>query len=485
MDTITGALEEESVNAALFCDFGDIAFITDTLKTVQTVGQTCLISDDPALISVISADTWLTNADTGFDRVPMDTNDTIVALREKLTGGERISTLIVDMTWGVETVLGSRAFEAWGRIAEKMAEETGVTIVSLYNRHILIEEQLLVAFRAHKQFVAPSGVYENPFWLPAQMISGATIDEQIVFLLSRAVPDYSGLSFFKHTEKQAARGASPEWLARPKHVGAVPEPTARWDIHCLGPLRVFKNGHQLVNWKVPGSSPNKVRTLFAYLLNGGEKGAHVDRISELLWPDGQTEKAKRARLHHTVAMLRKALGGKEVIELSGEFYRLNAPAGTWIDMSAFEQMCRRGLALLNAGDHEEAMKVYGAADRLYRGDLFEDVPVEYVHYELEDWVLPRRVWFREMAVKLQRNMSIILRGQGQYAQALEHCLSGLTIDPTSEIANAEAMRVYHAQGRLDTVVRQYRQYCKAMEAMGVSADQSEVVEVFNELSGAA
>ena len=61
-------------------------------------------------------------------------------------------------------------------------------------------------------------------------------------------------------------------------------------------------------WRVPGGAPNKTRTLFAYLLQAGEKGAHSERIGELLWPEGGSEQTKRARLHHTVTMLRKALG---------------------------------------------------------------------------------------------------------------------------------------------------------------------------------
>ena len=48
-----------------------------------------------------------------------------------------------------------------------------------------------------------------------------------------------------------------------------------------------------------------------------------------------------------------------------------------------------------------ALRVYAAADQLYTGDLFEDLPLEYVRSETDDWCMPRRIWLREMAVKLQ------------------------------------------------------------------------------------
>ena len=59
----------------------------------------------------------------------------------------------------------------------------------------------------------------------------------------------------------------------------------------------------------------------------------------------------------------------------------------------------------------------------------------------------------------------------------------LTLDPASDEANMEAMRVFHAQGRPDTVARQYRQYRKAMEMIDAIPDGSKVQALFLALTG--
>jgi DNA-binding SARP family transcriptional activator len=59
----------------------------------------------------------------------------------------------------------------------------------------------------------------------------------------------------------------------------------------------------------------------------------------------------------------------------------------------------------------------------------------------------------------------------------------LAIDPASEGANAEAMKIFVAQGRMDAMHRQYRQYRAALEAIGVS-EGIEIKELYLELSKA-
>ena len=109
--------------------------------------------------------------------------------------------------------------------------------------------------------------------------------------------------------------------------------------------------------------------------------------------------------------------------------------------------------------------------------------MQYLEDEQEDWCLPRRIWLREMALKLQRDMSALLREEGKLRDALEHCQKALALDPASDDANMEAMRVFHAQGRPDTVARQYRQYRKAMEMIDAIPDGSKVQALFLALTG--
>lgn len=126
----------------------------------------------------------------------------------------------------------------------------------------------------------------------------------------------------------------------------------------------------------------------------------------------------------------------------------------------------------NGGEDDAALRIYAAAELLYTGDLFEDLPLDYVQSETEDWCMPRRIWLREMALKLQYGFSKALTRAGRNREALDHCLTALAIGPANEAvneaANAEAMKIFVAQGRIEAMHRQFRQYRQALASIGAT-----------------
>lgn len=464
------------IHAALFGALTDQAALLLALAHALDPARAALITDEVALLPDLPR---MGSAEAGFDRSPLDAETTAVRLTRWLED-LRPSGLIVDTRWAIGQAQGAADLESWGAVAEGLAADLGLPVVSLYDRDLVIEEQLQAAFRSHRQFLAPSGLYENPHWLPARMIQTAPLDDQLAFLLGRVVPDFAGAEGLRPPDQQFARGATPSWLPKPRGLVSPQAGAARWTIRCLGQLRVTI-GNRRIDWRLPGGAAKKTRTLFAYLLQCGEKGAHADHLGELLWPHDGTEEMKRARLHHTVAMLRKTLGSAEAVLRAGEYYRLNPPPGSWIDIDTFEQHCRRALSLFKRGEVEPALRVYSAAVQLYGGDLFEDLPLEYVESEIEDWCLPRRTWLREMALKLQADFAKVMLRAGRTREALDHCQKALAMDPASEIANAQAMRVLMAQGRPEAMQRQYRQYQAAIAAIG-APEGAEIRALYRELS---
>lgn len=473
--------EIAEVNAALFGHLTEPDFVIAALAPHLAPYPPFLITDDPGLLPMIPPERRAACASFGLDALPIDSAEVFQRLRTRLSDLIGLDCVIIDMGWALTTVLGVGTIETWGTVAEQLTSEIGVTVISLYDQDLLIEEQLQAAFRAHQQFLAPSGLYENPYWLPREMLTESTLDEQLGFMLGRVVPDFAGTRFFRLFDRAAARGASPDWLTRGRPSLVTPGLAARWHIHCLGQVRVFLEGHREVDWRTEGGAPKKTRTLFAYLLTRGEKGAHADQIGELLWQGTGSEKTKRARLHHTIAMLRKALGSQDAVLRTGDYYRLNAPPGSWIDITAFEQLCRRGLSLARHGQEDAALKIYFEAVRLYVGDLFEDLPLEYLTTETEDWIMPRRTWLREMAMRLYYDLSKLLRRYRRYGEALQNAQKSVAIDPTNESANAETMRVFHAMGRTDAMHRQFRQYRTALTTMGETGEGLEIRAVYDEL----
>lgn len=476
-------LPKAIVNAALIADLSEAGFVTSALAATIAAKTTCVVTDDPQFLLKSPSRLRLSFGQVALESVPMDPEEVFVRLRQHLSERAPVSGLVVDMGWIVGNLQGVTGMESWGGVADRLAESFGIPVVSLYNQDLTIEEQMQAALRAHRQFLAPSGLYENPYWIPAALLESAPLDEQLSFMLGRVVPDYAGMQARRQAGQMFARGATPSWLAAPRADLGSPPGAARWHVHCLGSLRVFI-GNRAVDWRLPGGAPKKTRTLFAYLLQSSDKGAHADQISELLWPEGGNEETKRARLHHTVAMLRKTLGDPAAVLRAGEYYRLNAPPGSWIDIDTFEQLCRRGLSLFKRNETAAALRVYASADQLYGGDLFEDLPMEYVRSDTDDWCMPRRIWLREMAVKLQYDFAKVCMRSGRTREALDHCQKALSIDPASEGANAEAMKIFVAQGRVDAMHRQYRQYKAALEAIGAS-EGIEIRTLYRDLARAS
>ena len=114
--------------------------------------------------------------------------------------------------------------------------------------------------------------------------------------------------------------------------------------------------------------------------------------------------------------------------------------------------------------------------------MFEDLPLEYLHSEFDDWCAPKRVWLRDMAVKLQYDLSKVLRHQGRLREALEHSLNALRMDLANESAHIEAMRILAKQGRHEAVVRQFQQYLKAVADFDAGEPSEEVRQVYRELT---
>jgi DNA-binding transcriptional activator of the SARP family len=472
---------EECPNASVIIGGQGGGFLSAALARLPVSHPMVLVSDDPALADFLSADMRLSYNAAGFDGIPIR----FAEIRETLgaTVAESGAALIVvDMRWGHGTVSATANFENWGTVCDQIARADGVGILSIYDRDLMIEDQLLSALRAHSHFLAPSGLFDNPYWLPPAYLNGATLTEQILYLIGRLVPDYQETEVYTRVVDDAATGANPHWLQTPRRIRPPTGTAEAWKIRCFGRLRIYRADSSQIKWDIPGSAPKKSKTLFAYLLHCGERGARADQLAELLWPDEPGEDTKRARLHHAIAMLRKTLGGKGFVLRNGEYYSLAPPPGSWIDISSFEQLCNRAKSLAKSGQDEEAMTVLNTAAQLYSGDLLEDIPSEYTETEMEDWLIPRRVWLRDMAVKVQRDKAEILRRKGRLREALDCCQKALAMDPISEIAHAEAMRIFHAQGRPETVLRQHRQYLANLEGMGLGKGAPEVAKLARELS---
>ena len=241
----------------------------------------------------------------------------------------------------------------------------------------------------------------------------------------------------------------------------------RWKIRCFGRLRIYRTDGSQVNWDDFRRRHPQVQD--AVCLSAAERraGRHDGRIVPTCCGRRRTSvETARNRLYHTVKCLREALQGKpgrgagmrEHLLRDGSRYILVPPERSWLDISTFEQLCRQSHSHIKSGASDEALICLQAADRLYTGDLFEDIPADYADNTEHDWCWSKRYWLRDMFFKVQRDAARIHRERQDFSTALAHCQKALAIDPLCEIAHEEAMRVFRAQGRREAIDRQYKLY---------------------------
>ena len=412
----------------------------------------------------------------GFLRVPVSFREIERQLREGLAAFAKVHgagagmLLAVDMSWGLQTPSATANFGSWMAVAEALAAEPGVCVVSLYNRRLLIDEQLLAALRGHPGILTAAGVVANPHWLPAGLMARGTLRQQVDHWLGAIAP---GLAEAPPAAVHAAEGADPMWLLR----RSAEEPTAadrgarnadspeRWKIRCFGRLRVYRGDGSQVSWEVSGGATRKTEDAVRLPLAEGRARSRHGGAGGPALARGRSAEAARNRLYHTVKCLRDALergpnsgpdcgrgstrrgrGGPSCLIRDGSRYVLAPPERSWLDISTFEQLCRQSQGHIAAGAHEEALNCLNAADRLYTGDLFEDIPPAYADDAERDWCWSKRHWLREMLFKVQRDAARIHRARQDYSAALGHCQKALAIDPLCEMAHEEAMEAFHAQG---------------------------------------
>ena len=114
-------------------------------------------------------------ASMGFHRVPISFGDIHRRLLEWLreSGSEPLARtlLVVDMSWGLDTNSAAANFGGWLGVVDALTELLPIAVVSLYNRRLLIDEQLLTALRGHQGFLTSYGLVANPHWLPAHLLT--------------------------------------------------------------------------------------------------------------------------------------------------------------------------------------------------------------------------------------------------------------------------------------------------------------------------
>lgn len=213
----------------------------------------------------------------------------------------------------------------------------------------------------------------------------------------------------------------------------------------------------LGGFEVHGDAPSetqfesqKVRALLAYLAVHEGRSFSRDRIGALLWSDADPEAARR-NLRQALYNLRQSLHGLNgALRVDHQAVGLYARPGDRIDVVELLAAHRCGLP----GDGHVAVAPLRRVADLYRGELLAGFHVRDAA-AFEEWLAHQQERLREVALESLNALVDHFAARGEYEPAIAHGRRLVELDPLSEQAHRELMRLYVLAGRRRRAVAQY------------------------------
>ena len=224
----------------------------------------------------------------------------------------------------------------------------------------------------------------------------------------------------------------------------------------LGGFEVWDGDRQ-----VAGFESQKVRALLAYLACHRHRAFSRDHLAGLLWPERETDGARQA-LRQAVYNLRAKLPASEAVLLSShQEIGLHPQADCWVDVEEFEEALRQG------SDRSVDPHLLSAAVQLYRGEFLASFFVKDSP-EFEDWMLGEQVRLRDAAVDVLRRLIESYRRRGEYRFGVHYARRLVALEPLSEEAHRDLMRLCALAGQRSRALAQYEELLKVLrDELGV------------------
>jgi predicted ATPase/DNA-binding SARP family transcriptional activator len=238
-------------------------------------------------------------------------------------------------------------------------------------------------------------------------------------------------------------------------------------VKLLDRLQVTLDGHSLL-----GLEPTKVCALLAYLVVESDRAHEREKLAGLLWPEIGEAQA-RQRLSQTVYLLRQAMGeAGKTAPLSGGA-SLNAPfilvtphtlqfnphSDHWLDVAALERL----LDELNSHTHrrletcEQCAGLLQQASELYRSDFLSDLSLAD-SAAFEEWALVWREKLHRQMCEALCSLSNCYQAHGELHQGLAMAERWAQLDPLSEAARRQVMRLLALDGQRAQALAHYEAF---------------------------
>lgn len=408
----------------------------------------------------------------------------IASLEEKISTSEMNLVIFIEMTWAVRTPSGDIYLrELQAGLQHFLKLYINLTLICIYNESILLDDQLLMGLMSHPYMYASGRIKENPYYLPPQIHADNSLRDRFEYWMGNL--DEKRLKPQSFKKRLPAERSKKYTLEKTIHTRIAITEEGRWKIRCFGELRIHRENGELINWNTKAGATRKLKTLFAYLLLKGEKGASGEQLADLLWPDADSTEIAMNRFYHSIRFLRQVLGGDKTSGKDESFvvnqnsmYYLQLPYDSWVDLPMFRELCTKGKIHAQNNELEQAKICYQSAERLYSGKLFKDIPIKYIEDNDDDWCWSKRYWYKEMYQKLLYSLASVHRQLGDTALAISYADRALSEDPNLEEAHREKMLVLATVKRYDALERQYKIYSESLKKFNMGTPSSDLKKLY-------
>ena len=198
----------------------------------------------------------------------------------------------------------------------------------------------------------------------------------------------------------------------------------------------------------------KARALLAYLAMHRGQAMSREHIATLLWSD-KDESGGRRNLRQVLYSLRTAFAetdlGADLLVSEGQEIGFDPEIEVWLDVTDFESAIERGLD----GTEPDSQQL-GRAARLYLGDFLggffvRDCP------PFEEWMLTTQERLREAALACFHTLVTSSLQRGESRMGIHYARRLLAIDPLSERAHRQLMRLYAQSSRRTRALAQFEE----------------------------
>ncbi|WP_020666900.1 BTAD domain-containing putative transcriptional regulator [Amycolatopsis nigrescens] len=215
----------------------------------------------------------------------------------------------------------------------------------------------------------------------------------------------------------------------------------------MGPLEVTVAGRA-----VPLGGP-KPRMLLAALLMQPNVAVSTDQLIEVLWPSS-TPRSASANVRTYVHSLRRRLAESaaelaERIQSRSSGYILTAAPGE-LDLAVFEDLVATAQRALSENDPKTALALLDDADRLWRGDVLEDLPHSHIWGSTLARLSELRLSVQEQRLKIRIEL-------GEHHDAVVELRGLLAAHPLREELWQQLILALEAGGRKAEALQAYGQ----------------------------